>query len=143
MSRQTEKLMTPREVGELLGLGKTAVARLIFLGRSCRGRHPLWGGLWPVFKLGHSRRVAVSAVQAHLALMQRLETDAATWIVAKELALSPRYAGIRERYRGFVTELKTLDGLKESKGRADGLEGEELRAKRGGADRRAVTEKAA
>ncbi len=132
-TRDMGRLMTPREVGVALGLGKTAVARLIFLGRECKGRHPLWGGLWPVFKLGRARRVAAAAVSAHLAHVSRLEGDEAARIVAEARASEAKFGGAAARYRGFAN---LLDGLKESKAGAmvpaDGLRGGEAGAKRAG-----------
>ena len=96
------ELLTPREVGALLGLSKTTVARLIFLGRECRGRHPLWGGLWPVFKLGRARRVPAAAVEAHLAHMARREADGAFAAVCAARAGEARFAGAGGCYRAFT-----------------------------------------
>lgn len=94
--------LTPRAVGDRLGLGKTAVARLIFLGRECRGRHPIWGGLWPVFKLGRARRVPLAAVVAHVEHMTRLETDGAWAAVCSARAGEARFAGVATRYQGYA-----------------------------------------
>jgi hypothetical protein len=95
-------LLSPAEVGARLGLGKTAVARLIFIGRECRGRHPIWGGLWPVFKLGRARRVPAAAVEAHLEHMTRLEAGGAFAAVCVARAGEARFAGAGGRYRAFT-----------------------------------------
>jgi hypothetical protein len=102
------ELLTPREVGVRLALGKTAVARLIFLGRACRGRHPIWGGLWPVFKLGRARRVPAASVAAHVEHLDRLATDGAFAAVCAARACEARFAGAGGCYRAF-----TADGSRE------------------------------
>jgi hypothetical protein len=59
-----------------LGIGRTMLHELIFLGRRHKGCHPLKGGLWPTFKVSHrNRRISDAALRAHLAHMERLESD--------------------------------------------------------------------
>lgn len=82
------------EVREHLGIGETALHELLYLGKRCKGVHPLKGGLFPTFKLSHKkRRVPASAIERHKAHMLRLEIDdqfrAEMKAKARGLALNP------------------------------------------------------
>jgi hypothetical protein len=68
-----EPTFSPGEVGEFLGLKRTAVFGLIRLGRQYRGLHPTRGGLYPTFHPTHkTRRIPRSAIERHLRHMARL-----------------------------------------------------------------------
>jgi hypothetical protein len=59
-----------------LGLKRTKLHQLLQLGREFKGVHPLQGGLFPSFKVSHKvRRITASAIERHLAHMERLETE--------------------------------------------------------------------
>jgi hypothetical protein len=72
-----EPTFSPEETGAHLGVGATATAELIALGKQFgRELHPTRGGLWPTFLSGKHRRIPLSAIDRHKRHIARINGEA-------------------------------------------------------------------
>ncbi len=72
-----EPTFSPAEAGAHLGLGPTATAELIALGKEFGAAlHPTRGGLHPTFLSGKHRRIPLSAIDRHKRHVAQLHGEA-------------------------------------------------------------------
>ena len=72
-----EPTFSPEETGAHLGIGATATAELIALGKQFgRELHPTRGGLFPTFLSGKHRRIPLSAIDRHKRHIARANGEA-------------------------------------------------------------------